>query len=269
MKGIIISVVNNKGGIGKSTVTCNLGHALARRDQRVLVVDNDPQGNATSLLLPKNSQLGDTLYEFLDQQLTTPIEKCIHATEYDRLFCIPNVPETANLEPDLIIHQNFAAFKNNLRPYAQKNFDFIIIDNPPNMGTFVITSLYGSDFVIIPNLANSTFSIDGLLQAIKLIDNIKEGGNTNLRFLKLLINQVDKRKSISRYNIGQIKQHFPEEKIFQTMIPTNAPFETAESKGTTIFKEAPSSNGCKAYRQLAKELLDIFEKPSGVGDGRK
>lgn len=263
MQAIIISVVNNKGGVGKSTVACNLGHALARRDQRVLVVDNDPQGNATSLLLPKNSQLGDTLYEFLDKESARPIEKCIHATEYDRLFCIPNVPETANLEPDLIIDQNFQTFKNRLRPYAQKNFNFVIIDNPPNMGTFVITSLYSSDFVIVPNLANSTFSIDGLLQAIKLIDNIRESGNKELRFLKLLINQVDKRKSISRYNIGQIRQHFPQEKIFQTTIPTNAPFETAESKGTTIFKEAASSNGCKAYRQLAKELLDIFEKPSG------
>ncbi len=260
MKGIIVSVINNKGGVGKSTVSCTLGHALTRRNQRVLIVDNDPQGNATSLLLPKNSQLRNTLYEFLDLENTIPIEKSIHATQYEDLFCIPNVPETGNLEPSLITSQTFDAFKNKLRPYAQKTFDFTIIDNPPNMGTFVITSLYGSDFVIVPTLANSTFSIDGLLQAIQLIDNIRKAGNKELVFLKLLINQVDKRKSISRYNIAQIRQHFPHEKIFDTMIPTNAPFETAESKGITIFKEAPSSNGCKAYRQLAKELLTIFNK---------
>jgi len=258
MKGTIISVINNKGGVGKSSVSCTLGHALTRQNQRVLVVDNDPQGNATSLLLPRNSQLRNTLYEFLDLETKAPIEKCIHATQYDGLFCIPNIPETGNLEPSLITSQTFDAFKKELRPYVQQTFDFTIIDNPPNMGTFVITSLYGSDFVIIPTLANSTFSIDGLLQAIKLIDSIREAGNRELKFLKLLINQVDKRKSISRYNIAQIKQHFPSDKIFKTMIPTNAPFETAESKGITIFQEAPSSNGCKAYRQLAKELLNMF-----------
>jgi chromosome partitioning protein len=258
MKGIIISIINNKGGVGKSSVSATLGHALTRQNQRVLVVDNDPQGNASSLLLPRNSQLSNTLYEFLDLETNATIEKCIHATQYEGLFCIPNIPETGNLEPSLITSQTFDAFKNKLRPHAQQNFNFTIIDNPPNMGTFVITSLYGSDFVIVPTLANSTFSIDGLLQAIQLIDNIREAGNKNLNFLKLLINQVDKRKSISRYNIAQIKQHFPSDKIFNTMIPTNAPFETAESKGMTIFQEAPSSNGCKAYRQLAKELLNMF-----------
>jgi len=263
MKGTIISVINNKGGVGKSSVSSTLGHALTRQGKRVLVVDNDPQGNATSLLLPRNSPLSNTLYEFLDLETKAPVEKCIHATQYDGLFCIPNIPETGNLEPSLITSQTFDAFKNKLRPYAQETFDFTIIDNPPNMGTFVITSLYGSDFVIIPTLANSAFSIDGLLQAIQLIETIREAGNRDLKFLKLLINQVDKRKSISRYNIAQIKQHFPSDKIFNTMIPTNAPFETAESKGITIFQEAPSSNGCKAYRQLAKELLTMFATSGG------
>lgn len=260
MGGIIISVVSNKGGIGKTTVACNLGHALTRNDKKVLVIDNDPQGNATSLLMPKGSNPDYTLYELLDPEEKASVEKCVNATQFDNLWCIPNVPETANLEPDIITHQDFTAFKERVRPYAIDQYDYVLIDNPPNLGSFVINSLCGSDFVIVPNLANSSFSVDGLIKAVDMINRIQKSHNADLRFLRLLINQVDRRKSISKYNISQIKQHFPADKMFETMIPTNAPFEIAESRGTTIFRQAPASNGCKAYRQLAKELIGIFER---------
>jgi len=256
MKSIITSISNGKGGVGKTTVTCNLGHAITRCGLKVLVIDMDPQGNTTSLLIP-DSKINYSLYEHISSESKTPIEKCIHATFVDNLWCIPNVNETSGLEPELIRNQDFDTIKR-IRPFIQANYDFCIIDCPPNMGTWVITALTGSDFVIVPNLANSTFSIDGLLNVMTLIDKIREEDNPDLKFLRLLINQVDKRKSISKFNIGQIKQHFPADKIFETRIPTNAPFETAEANNTTIFKEAPTSSGCKAYRSLAKEILDIF-----------
>lgn len=254
MNGYIISIVNAKGGVGKSTVTCNLGAALSRQDKHVLVIDMDPQGNSTSILSPQDAPIIHSLYEYLDG--TVSVEKCIQPTLDENLWCLPNVSETNNLEPILIKEQNFEGIRK-LRPFLQESYDYCLCDCPPNMGTWVMTALFGSDFVIVPTLANSTFSIDGLLKAISLIDQIRENENENLRFLRLLINQVDKRKSISKFNIAQIKQHFPKDKIFHTTIPTNAPFETAEARRTTIFKEAPASNGCKAYRLLAKELIGM------------
>jgi cellulose biosynthesis protein BcsQ len=255
MSGYIISVVNAKGGVGKSTATCNLGAALARQDKKVLVIDMDPQGNSTSILSPGEAPIIHSLYEYLDG--TVSVEKCIQPTLDKNLWCLPNVSETNNLEPGLIKKQNFDGVRK-IRPFLQDSYDYCLCDCPPNMGTWVMTALFGSDFVIVPTMANSTFSIDGLLKAIRLIDQIRENENEDLRFLRLLVNQVDKRKSISKFNIAQLKQHFSQDKIFQTTIPTNAPFESAEAHRTTIFKEAPASNGCKAYRLLAKELMGIL-----------
>jgi len=255
MKNVIISIVNAKGGVGKSTVTCTLGVALSRQEQKVLVIDLDPQANTTSILIPSSINYVNTFYEYIDKSAS--IEECIYPTFEKNLWCLPNVSEANNLEPDLIKKQDFEGIRKN-RVFLKKTYDFVLCDCPPNMGTWVMTSLFGSDFVIIPNLANSTFSIDGLLKAIKLIDQIKKKENPHLKFLKLLINQVDKRKSISKFNIAQISQYFKKNKVFKTMIPTNAPFETAEAHKTTIFQESPASNGCKAYRSLAKELISLI-----------
>ncbi|MCD6273042.1 MAG: ParA family protein [Deltaproteobacteria bacterium] len=263
MKNSIISIVNAKGGVGKSTATCNLGIALSRQNKNVLVIDLDPQANTTSILIPPNINCPNTFYEYIDE--SAPIEKCIYPTFEKNLWCLPNVSEANNLEPNLIKKQNFEGIRKS-RSFLKKTYNFILCDCPPNMGTWVMTALFGSDFVIIPNLANSTFSIDGLLKAIKLIEQIKQKENPSLKFLRLLINQVDKRKSISKFNIAQIFQYFPKNKVFETMIPTNAPFETAEAHRTTIFHEAPASNGCKAYRYLAKEIISILEDKKNRND---
>jgi len=258
MNSIIISIMNSKGGVGKTTVTCNLSDGLARRGKKVLVVDMDTQSNTTKTLLPQ-ATLEYTFYEFISPGSSEEIiKKCIHATQNKNLHCIPNINETSSLEPDLIERKDFYAIRDKLRPYVQEKYDFCLLDCPPNMGTWVITALYGSDFVIIPTLANSSYSIDGLLKAVTLINNVRKNGNKNLRFLKLLINQVHKRQNICQYNINQIQQNFPEEKIFNTMIPVNVTFSQAETGNKTIFKEAPTSRGCLAYRNLSQEIIDIF-----------
>jgi len=261
MSAITIAIMNSKGGVGKTTVTCNLSDALARQNMKVLVVDMDTQSNTTKTLLPEAVKMDYTFYELVNPESPDNIiGKCIHATNNKSLHCIPNINETSSLEPDLIEKKDFYTIRDKVRPYVEDKYDFCLLDCPPNMGTWVITALYGTDFVIIPTLANSTYSIDGLLKAVTLIDNIKKSGNKNLRFLKLLINQVHKRQNICKYNINQIQQNFPEEKIFETMIPINVKFSQAEAGNKTIFNEAPTSRGCAAYRQLAKEIINIFDK---------
>jgi chromosome partitioning protein len=130
----IIAIVNNKGGVGKTTVTCNLAHALGRLGKRVLVVDLDSQCNATALLLPKNLALRQSLYEMLaPETLEHPLQTFMYPTRYGGVFCLPNVPETASLGPQLILSapESFSRLRRHLRDEALQGFDFTLIDTPP------------------------------------------------------------------------------------------------------------------------------------------
>ena len=261
MNGIVISIVNNKGGVGKTTTTVNLAHALTRHNKRVLVIDMDSQCNATSLLLP-NGVRRNTMYELFDfEGHDIQAEKCIHATPYENLFCLPNSEDTGALEPLLMgeLPKSFMVFRKKIRDFVKQRYDFTLIDDPPNMGFFVVSSLYASDFVIVPNEAGSSFSIEGLLKAIKLINDIREKGNKDLRFLRLLITQVDRRLAMSKITINDIKENFSKDQIFETTIPINAAFQKAESLHQTILRYDSRTPGAKAYRALAIEVINIFE----------
>jgi chromosome partitioning protein len=260
MSGLMVSIVNNKGGVGKTTVAINLSHALTRRDKRILVIDLDSQCNATSILLPRTN-IRNTLYELFEDP-TVETSQCVYSTAYEKLSCIPNIDNTSALEPMLLdtLPENYKILRNRVREYALNNYDVTILDCPPNMGFFVISALHASDFVIVPNWIGSTFSIEGLLKAIDLIHKIQqdENGNPDLRFLRLLINQVDKRTVMSKVALELINNHFTEDQVFKTMIPSNAAFQRAEHDNKTIIRYAPSAPGSKAFRSLAKEFIDIL-----------
>ena len=264
MPNTVISIVNNKGGVGKTTVAMNLAHALTRRDRRLLVIDMDSQCNATSLLLPRRYAEKNTLYELYSEP-GIDISQNIYPTEYEKLFCLPNTDSITALEPHLLkaLPGSFRILRSRIREYCLNNYDFTLIDCPPNMGFYVISALHASDFVIVPNLAGSAFSIDGLLKAIELIHEIQQDGNPDLKFLRLLINQVDRRTSMTKVTIDQIQKHFSDKEVFRTMIPVNAPFQGAENSRKSIIRYDPSSAGAKAYRSLAGEVLRILGENHG------
>jgi cellulose biosynthesis protein BcsQ len=258
--GYVISVVNNKGGVGKTTTTCNLSDSLGKQGKKVLVVDADPQSNTTTMLLPRDTQIQKGFYDLLENDSNpTFTSGHIYGTACKNVFILPNINETASLEPTLIAQapNSFMRLRTSLRGNLLNNFDFIMIDCPPNMGTFVLCALYASDFAIVPILARSTFSVQGLIKAVALIKDIKEAGNPNLRFLRLLVNSVDKRTSISKSITEQVHRVFDSDQIFKTQIPVNTAFEQAEANRSTIFQHDGTSTGARAYRELAKELSSI------------
>ena len=258
---MIISIINNKGGVGKTTTAVNLAHALSKKGKRVLVVDTDSQCNSTDILTSGTEFEGLSFYDVLEEGDKASVSDCIFETEYENLFLLPNVPETATLEPELIagVPESLYRLRKALRQYALKNFDFTLLDNPPNMGTFVISSLLASDCVIVPTEAGSKHSGEGLVKAVKLIEETREKGNPDLRFLKLLLTKVDRRTIISRAVVEQVRRLFPREKVFDTQIPVNTDLQKAEFKGETIFKFRSNAASARAYMSLAEELISTVE----------
>jgi cellulose biosynthesis protein BcsQ len=126
------------------------------------------------------------------------------------------------------------------------------------MGFFVVSALIASDFVIVPVESGSSFSIEGLVHAINLINDIRDNRNPDLRFLRLLVNKVDRRTAMTKVTIDQLRKNFPDDQIFETMIPVNASFQRAEHELKTIIRYDPTTLGAKTYRQLATEVLGIF-----------
>ena len=203
---------------------------------------------------------GENSYESLKEYIIN--------TEYKNVSLLANINRTANLEPKLINEapDSFFRLRNFLRNYVSKNYDFVIIDNPPNMGTFVLCSLYSTDFVIVPVKAGSTDSVEGLNNALELIAEVQEKGNPDLHFLRLLINAVDRRTNVVKSVITLIQKTFRKDQVFNTQIPINTSFEKAEARGQTIFKTNATSIGAREFRNLANEIITILE---GVSHDQK
>ena len=258
--GRIIAVMNIKGGVGKTTITGNLADALGRLGHRVLAVDMDSQCNTTSLLLSGEPPRQNTVRDLLAQdEPGLSVRQCIVPTQLANVSLLPNIPETAGLEPQLLqsAPASYLRLRQSLRDFARRHYSFTLIDNPPNMGTFVMLSLYTADGVILPLKAGSAFSVEGLLKAVRLISRVRSEANPGLTFLRLLINQVDRRTSISRNISREIAGAFHEDQLFRTTIPMNTAFERAESRGQTIFQFDPRASGAKAFQELAAEFLAI------------
>ena len=252
---MIIAVSNNKGGIGKSAISANLANAIGNKGKRVLMVDYDSQGNSSELLLGQTSA-SHTLYDVLEKDI--PIEKAIAATSYENLDVLANESATAALEVKLYTNPKASYFllKTLLEPIKDK-YDLILLDTAPNLGMFTIQALTAADAVIVPVDASSRHSLQGLNSAIKAIQDIGNSFNPNLRFLRAVINKVDRRTSISKAMVEQITRVWAQQ-LFSTTIPVCSAIQQAEAATETVLRFDPHSTASKRFRSLADELLAVM-----------
>jgi chromosome partitioning protein len=243
-----IAVLNQKGGVGKTTTTINLGAYLAKAGKSVLVCDFDPQGNATSGLGIDKQSLDSTLYDVLFSR--AEVSKTIQETKIKNLFLLPTNANLAGAEVELVgLAHREQQLKNVL---ANLHYDFILIDCPPSLGLLTINALTAANDVLIPVQAEY-YALEGLSQLLSVIQQVRQGLNPELILMGVLITMFDSRNSLSDQVRKELEQYFGE-KLFATIVPRNVRLAEAPSFGKTIAEHDKWSKGARAYKALAKEV---------------
>lgn len=243
-----VAVINQKGGVGKTTTAINLAAYLAKSGRSVLLVDLDPQGNSTSGLGIDKQNLGSTLYDTLFSRAET--QKAIIKIGRNNLFLLPSNAQLAAAEVELV---NQPARETQLKKILQGlEYDYILIDCPPSLGLLTINALAAASDVLIPVQAEY-YALEGLSQLLSVIQQVQQALNPSLNLLGVLITMFDNRNSLSGQVKSELSQHFGA-KLFEAVIPRNVRLAEAPSFGRTILEHDRWSKGARAYKALAKEM---------------
>jgi chromosome partitioning protein len=244
----IIAVLNQKGGVGKTTTTINLAAFLAREGQRVLICDLDPQGNSTSGLGIDKNSLSSTLYDVLFSRAEAI--NTIQKINEEKLFLMPSNAQLAGAEVELVaIPERELQLKKVL---AGLDYDYILIDCPPALGLLTVNALAAADQVLIPVQAEY-YALEGLSQLLSVIQQVRQALNRSLNILGVVVTLYDKRNSLSDQVKKELEKYF-DDKVFKTVIPRNVRLAEAPSFGKSIIEHDKWSKGARAYKALAKEV---------------
>ena len=248
--GKIIAIVNQKGGVGKTTTAVNLCSALAKKGKKVLLIDEDPQGNATSGI-GVQKDLEKSIYDVIINE--TDMESAITETSIKGLCLCPSNINLAGAEVELV---SIPARENRLKDKLLKikdNYHYIIIDCPPSLGLLTINALTAADSIIIP-IQCEYYALEGVGQLMNTINIIKKQLNKNLYIEGVVLTMNDARTNLSTQVINEVKKFF-KDNVYKTIIPRNVKLSEAPSYGMPITQYAPLSKGARCYEKLANELL--------------
>ena len=248
--GRIISITNQKGGVGKTTTALNLSASLGEAKQKVLLLDFDPQGNAGSGIGVRDVE--KSIYEVLSGELS--VQEAILENRIENVDFLPGNRNLAAMDAELANEENKNYLLKELLDKVKEDYDYVFIDCPPSLGTLTINALTASDSVLIP-IQCEYYALEGLQQILNTITSVREALNEDLRIEGILFTMYDSRNLLSQDVVAAVKGHFPVH-LFATIIPRNVRLAEAPSNGLPINLYDSSSSGAEAYRRLAGEVLE-------------
>jgi len=251
MSAVKIAVTNQKGGVGKTTTAVNMAFYMAKMGKKVLLIDFDPQGNATSGLGTEKTALKKSIVNVIDSSAS--LGEVIYETKFKNLWLVPATQELANAEPGLAAQEDRFIRLARAVMTIEKDYDYIIIDVPPSLGLLTVNALVATKYVLLPVQAEF-YALEGLgqlLETMKLTRKL----NPPLELLGVLVTMVDGRTILAAQVYEEIKKHFPG-KVFETRIPRNVRLAEAPSHGLPVGAYDAISKGARAYKAVTKEIVE-------------
>jgi chromosome partitioning protein len=252
----VIAVANQKGGVGKTTTAVNLAGELARRGRRVLLIDGDPQGNATTSLGISKGGLEATAYDLLME--SAPPAGAVVPTRREGFDLVPADQDLAGAAVELATAERRERRLEQALRSLQSDYSHVIIDCPPSLGLLTLNALCAADSVLIP-LQCEYLALEGLAQLKQTLDRVREGLNPRLRILGVVMTMYDGRTNLAQQVVDEVQRHFPR-LIFRTLIPRSVRLSEAPSHGKLIAEYDPQSRSAQAYAALADEVLQREER---------
>ena len=248
--GKIIAVANQKGGVGKTTTAISLSAAMAEKGKKVLLIDCDPQGNATSGFGIDKNTLSNSVYDVIIEE--QPIATVIQETEFG-VAVVPSIMDLAGAEVELVNADNQQFRLKKALAQVKDKYDFVIIDCPPSLSFITLNALAAADSVLMP-LQCEFYALEGLSQLLNTIELVQREMNNQLVIEGLVLTMFDSRTKLSEQVEAEVRNNFAD-KVYNTKIPRNVRLSEAPSYGQPIFAYDPTSKGAKAYLALAEEVL--------------